>query len=153
MKFSYNRKFTKGKNMESKIDEYCDSLKSGLHTVQKRLEGMKENLNTMRLKGEGALRTGLDGMRNQVQIGEEQVTKIQENLIRLTQHRIADSKEAIALWKTNREEVNLNERADESEHHAESAVKDALTMIQYAEEAILEAAIARSDADSSRVAV
>jgi hypothetical protein len=139
--------------MASKIDEYCDSLKAGLHTVQKRMEGMKENLNSMRLKGEGALKSGLEDMRKQVQVGEGQVAKIQENLVSMTQNRIADSKESIALWKTNREVVKLDKRADKSEHHAESAVKDALTMIQHAEEAILDAAIARSDADSSRVAV
>ena len=137
--------------MSKRIDGFCNDLRDGLNAVEARLATFKNDLQSLPKKGEQALHASLEEVRKQITFGKEQVTKMQQSMTMRAEHKIAETKEAIDDWKSKKEIGKLDKRAERSESHAESAVEDALAMVRSAEEAILEAAIARSDADEAKL--
>ncbi len=59
---------------------------------------------------------------------------------------MSESKETIADWKAKREVKKLNSRADHSAQYAAEAIDFAVAAIDQAEDAIVEAFVARADA-------
>jgi hypothetical protein len=57
--------------------------------------------------------------------------------------------EKIADWKTKRETTQLQNRADQAERYAQATIDAALTALDEAEQATLEAWLAREEANSS----
>jgi hypothetical protein len=68
------------------------------------------------------------------------------------QQKVAETKESIAAWKEKHEVARLNARADRSERYAADAVEYAAYALDDAEEAILEAVVARIDAEEAQFA-
>jgi hypothetical protein len=62
---------------------------------------------------------------------------------------VSETKEAVKDWKAKRETKKLNSRADRAEEYAADSIDYAIAAIDQAEEAILDAVIARCDADDA----
>ncbi len=61
----------------------------------------------------------------------------------------AATDEKVAEWKTKRETAKLQNRADGAEHYARAALEVAMSAVDNAEQATLEAWLARKDADAA----
>jgi len=100
-------------------------------------------------KAEKALQQKLAEARTKVEAHKQRVEKARADLKVWADQKAAETKEAISEWKAKHEARKLNARSERAEAYAEAAVVLALASIDEAEEAILDAAAARMDADKA----
>ena len=133
--------------MSAKVDQFCDNLRSRLNAVEDRVESLKTNLEQLPAKGEQALQKCLAETRAKVAGEKKKVEKAQASLKARAEQKIGEIKEAIEQWKAKREVSKLHARADRAEQYAADAIYIADIAVAEAEEAIIDALIARMDAD------
>jgi peptidoglycan hydrolase CwlO-like protein len=136
--------------MSAKVDQFCDALRDRLNAVEGWFESVKADVKGMPEKADKALRAKLDQVRTKLQAEKERVEKAQANLKARAQQKIAETKEMISEWKAKHETRKLQARADWAEAYAADAVAVALASIDVAEEAVLDAVMARMDADAAK---
>ena len=132
--------------MSDKINQFCYKLKDRLHAAEGGLQSVKTSLEALPKKTEQSLRASLDEVQAKFHAEKDHVERIQADLSVRAAHKIEETRDAINEWKTKRETHKLNKRAERKESHAVDALDNALAAISYAEEAILEAAVARVEA-------
>jgi hypothetical protein len=135
--------------MSAKVDQFCDKLRDRLDAVEGRLESFKTNVQALPEQAEKALRDKLDEARNRLQARKERLEQTRANLKARAQQKMAETKEAVGEWKAKRETRKLTAREDRAEAEAADAIDYAVGCIDEAEEAILEAVVARIDADAA----
>ncbi|HJZ91236.1 MAG TPA: hypothetical protein VKE40_10210 [Gemmataceae bacterium] len=136
--------------MSAKVDEFRDTLRDRLDDVEGRLQSVKTNIETLSDQAEKALRDKLDQARAKLQGQKKRVEQTWANLQARAQQTMAETKEAVSEWRAKRETRKLNARADRAERYAADAIDFAVASIDEAEEAILEAVVARIDADAAQ---
>jgi hypothetical protein len=136
--------------MSAKVDQFCDGLRERLNAIEGRIQSVKTSMHDLPAKAEKAVREKLDQARIKLQSQKERVEKARIDLKGRTEQKVAEAKEAINEWKAKREVRKLNARAERAEAYAEAAMVVALASIDEAEEAVLEAAAARMDADAAQ---
>src|SRR5262249_28342003 len=99
---------------------------------------------------EAALREKLDEARTRLRARKEQVEQFGANLKARAEQKMAETKEAVGEWKAKRDTRKLNTRADRAERYAADAIDFAASSIAEAEEATLDARVARIDADAAQ---
>ena len=135
--------------MSARVDQFCDKLRDRLNTMEGRLQTVKATVQGMSKEAEKTLREKLAETRTRVETQKEKVEKTRANLKARAQEKIGQAREAISEWKAKHETRKLQARADRAEAYAADAVYHAVASIDEAEEAILEAVIARMDADGA----
>ena len=75
---------------------------------------------------------------------------IRSNIKARAEEKMHETKEAVSEWKTKREIRKLNARADRDEAYAADATDFAVASIAEAELAVLDAVVARLDADAAQ---
>jgi len=136
--------------MSAKVDQFCDQLRDRLSTIEGRLQSVKTNMKALPEQAEKALRDKLAEARTKVQAQKERVEQTRANLKARGQQKVAETKEAVSEWKAKGETRILNARADRAEAYAADALDYAVASIDGAEEAILDAVVARIDADGAQ---
>jgi chromosome segregation ATPase len=136
--------------MSAKVDQFCDSLRTRLNAIEGRIESVKANVEILPKQAEKALRDMLDEARTRLQAQKERIEQTRANLKAHAQQKIAETKKAVSEWKAKRETRKLQARADRAEAYAADAIAFALATIDEAEEAILDAVVARIDADQAK---
>jgi hypothetical protein len=136
--------------MNVTVDEFCDSLRDRLHSVEGRLQTVKANAKSRSEEAGKVLRDKLDEARTKIQAQKESMDQLRANLKTRAQQKIAETKEAVKEWKTKQETRKLQARADRAEAYAADAITYAGATIEAAEEAILDAVVARMDADGAK---
>jgi chromosome segregation ATPase len=136
--------------MNAKVDQFCDKLRDRLNTIEGRLQSVKTNMKALPEQAEEALRDKLESARTKLQAQKERVEQTRANLKARAQQKMAETKEAVSEWKAKRETRKLNARTDRAEAFAADAIDDAVASIAQAEEAILDAVVARIDADAAQ---
>ena len=136
--------------MNAKVNQFCDGLRNRFHAVEERLAAVKTNMQAVAKEGDKALHEKLDAARRQLQAQKERVEKTQEKLKAGFRQKMTETKEAVNEWKAKREVQKLNVRADRAEAYAADAIDFALATINEAEEAMLDAVVARMDADATK---
>ena len=139
--------------MSAKVDQFCDNLRDRLNAAEKRIESVKSNVQAFPKQAENALNKKLDDIRNKVQAQKERVERTRANLKARADQKIAETKAAVNEWKEKREIRKLNARADRAEVYAADAIDLAVAFVDEAEEAILDAVVARMDAETAQSAV
>ena len=133
--------------MSAKVDQFCDTLRDQLNLIEERLQAAKVNLEGLPEQAEKAVRAKVEQARTSLQAQRERVELTWANLKASAEERVAETKEMVSQWKANHEMRKLQARADGAEAHAECAIEFAVVAIGEAEEAILDAMVARMDAD------
>ncbi len=133
--------------MPARTDQFCDTLRDRFSKVEGRLKTMGTNIQTLPEQGEKALREKVDEIRRKLQAEKDRVDTIRSNIKARAEQKMHETKEAVSEWKTKREIRRLNARADRDEAYAADAIDFAVASIAEAELAVLEAAVARIDAD------
>jgi len=136
--------------MSAAVDQFCDQLRVRLNALEGQFQAVKADLQALPAQAEKTLRQKLGEARTKLQAEKERVEQARANLKARAQQKIAETREAINQWKAKHETRKLQARADWAEAYAADAICNAIAGIDEAEEAILDAAVARMEADSAR---
>jgi hypothetical protein len=140
----------KEKVMSARVDKFCDGLRNRLNTIESRVESFKANVQALPTKVEKAVQEQIGEARAKLQAQKERIEKARADLKAWAEHKKAATQATIREWKAKGEAKRLSARADLAEGYAEAAAVVALASIDEAEEAMLEAALARMDADAAQ---
>jgi hypothetical protein len=132
--------------MSARVDQFCDNLKDRLHTLEDQLAMLRTNVQKLPKQGEQALQKCLADARSKIEAEKKKVEQAQANLKARADKKISQAKDTINQWKAKGELSMLNARADLAEQYAADAVFVAVAALSDAEEAIVDAVIARNDA-------
>jgi exonuclease VII large subunit len=134
--------------MSAAVDQFCNKLRDRLNAMEKRLETVKTDIKSRSEVAEKALRGKLEEARAKLRHQVARADWLRTDLKARAQEKMAETKEAIDKWKEKRETGKLKARADRAEAYASDAIEFALASVDEAEEAILDAVVARMDANS-----
>ncbi len=136
--------------MSARTDQFCGTLRDRLSKVEGQLKTMGTNIQALPEQGEKALREKVDETRRKLQAEKDRVNTIRSNIKARAEEKMHETKEAVSEWKTKREIRKLNARADRDEAYAADATDFAVASIAEAELAVLDAVVARLDADAAQ---
>jgi hypothetical protein len=94
----------------------------------------------------------VDGVKKRIEQDRAKVTAAEADVKKWMEERKASTDANIAEWKTKREVAHLKSRADNAETYAAAAAVIALASVDEAEQAALEAWLARKDVESVQTA-
>ncbi|MFN0017194.1 MAG: hypothetical protein ACKVP0_02980 [Pirellulaceae bacterium] len=132
--------------MSARVDQFCDQLRDRLNTFEDQLARLKTNVQKLPKQGEQSLQKCLTEARSKIEVEKKKVEQAQASLKSRAEQKIGQAKDAISQWKAKGERGLLNARAELAEQYAADAVYVAVAALSDAEEAIVDAVIARNDA-------
>lgn len=135
--------------MSERIDQFCENLRVKLTSIDDNMEMLKAKIKGQEQTAEKDVRTHLDRVRNRIEQNHAKVTSAQANIKKWLDDRKTATNEKVAEWKTKREQTKLQNRAEFAEDYAEAAAVVASSAVDDAEQAALEAWLARKDAESA----
>jgi hypothetical protein len=136
--------------MSERIDQFCDNLRVKLTSMDNKLRALKAAIDAKSKTAEQEVRAHLDALTKRIERDRAKANSAQNEAKKWVEERKAATKEKLAEWKTKREKANLQNRADGAERYASAAALVALAAVDEAEQAALEAWLARKDADSTQ---
>lgn len=111
------------------------------------LDGLKAKIDSNAAHAEQDVQSHLDRVRKRIEQGRAKVSAAQANMKSWVDEQKAITSDKIAEWKAKREISKLQGRADKAERYAAAAADVAVAAVDGAEQASLEAWLARSDAE------
>jgi predicted nucleic acid-binding Zn-ribbon protein len=138
--------------MGERIDQFCENLRIKLTSIDNNMESLKAKIDSKARTAEQDVQSHLDGVKKRVEQERTKVAAAQADIKKWVDERKATAGEKIADWKAKREVAKLQGRADGAERYAAAAAVVALAMVDEAEQASLEAWLARKDADNAAAA-
>jgi chromosome segregation ATPase len=136
--------------MSAAVDQFCDKLRDRLNAIEGQLRTVKATIQSRSEEAGKALRGKLDEARAKLQAQKERVDQARANLKAMAEQKTAETKEAASEREADRATGNLEARADRAEAYAGEAITYALAGIDMAAEAVLDAVVARLDADGTK---
>lgn len=136
--------------MSAQVDEFCDKLRDRLNTVEERLRAFETDVQAFPNQAEKSLRDKLDEARTKLEAQKERIEETRAKFKVRIHQMMTENRQAVSEWKAKGQTRRLNARADFAEAHAVDAIALALASIDEAEQAILEAVVARRDADATQ---
>lgn len=133
--------------MGQRIDQFCEDLRIKLTGIDSGLANLKTKIEAKNQQADEAVRVRLEGVRSHIDQDRAKVLTARGEMAAWMEARKAATKEAIADLKARREFSKLQHRADKAEEYAAAALVVALSAVDEAEQAALEAWLARADAD------
>lgn len=134
--------------MGARIDQFCEDLRQKLTIVDSGLAGLREKINGEAEHVEQDVQSHLDRVHKRLDQGRAKLTAAQADVKEWADEKKAATSDKIAEWKAKRELSKLQGRADKAERYAAAASAVAVAALDEAEQAALEAWLARQDADS-----
>ncbi len=101
-------------------------------------------------QGEREVRAHLDAVQRHIARDHAKASAARAEIEAWIDNKKAVTAEMIADWKAKRDVSHLQNRADQAERYAQATIGVALTALDEAEQATLEAWLARADANSAR---
>jgi hypothetical protein len=136
--------------MGARIDQFCEDLRQKLTIADSGLDGLKAKINGRAVHVEQDVQSHLDRVHKRVEQGRAKIAAAQADIKEWDEEKKAATRDRIAEWKAKRETSKLQGRADKAERYAEAASVVAVAALDEAEEASLEAWLARQDAKSAQ---
>lgn len=127
-----------GKKLHVKIDNSINDLKSA-----------KAYLENVQKETETAIQTRLNGAKETLEEKKQEAVAAKARLEGLIEDKKTETEAAVAEWKTNHDRKKLEKRAERAEKYADACVELVMSATVEAEIAIMEAAVARKDADNA----
>ena len=135
--------------MGERIDQFCENLRIKLTSIDNNMKALKARIDG-NVRTEEDVRIYLDGVKKRIDQDRAKVTAAQADIKKWVEERKATTSEKIAEWKTKREMAKLQSRADSAERYAAAAAIVASAALDEAEQASVEAWLARKDADTAQ---
>jgi predicted nucleic acid-binding Zn-ribbon protein len=134
--------------MAQRIDQFCEDLRLKLTNIDSGLSGLKAKIDGKTQNVEQDVRGHLERVQKRVEQGRDKVSASQAELKNWVEDKKTATSEKIAEWKAKRETSKLQNRADKAERYAAAAIDIAVAAVDEAEQASLEAWLAREDANA-----
>ena len=135
--------------MSERIDQFCENLRIKLTSIDNNMQELKAKIDSKAQTAEQEVRIQLDAVKKRLVQDRTKVETAQADVKKWVDDFKAASNEKIVEWKDKREKAKLQSRAENAERYAVAAAVVALTAVDEAEQAALEAWLARKDADSA----
>ncbi len=135
--------------MSERIDQFCENLRVKLMSIEKHMQTLKEEINSKAQTAEQEVRTRLDAVKKRVDQERPKVAAAQTDIKKWLEERKTTTTQKIAEWKARSEKARLKSWADFAESYAGAAAAVALAAVDEAEQASLEAWLARKDAETA----
>ena len=135
--------------MGERIDQFCEDLRQKLTMADSGLEGLKAKISGKAAHVEQDVQSHLDRVHKRVEQGRSKTAAAQADIKEWADQKQTATGDRIAEWKANRELSKLQDRAAKAERYAAAASDVAVAALDEAEEASLEAWLARQDADAA----
>ena len=136
--------------MGARIDQFSEDLRQKLTIADSGLDGLKAKIESKAGHVEQDVQSHLDRVHKRVEQGRAKVTAAQADIKGWVDEKKAATSDKVAEWKAKRELNKLQGRADSAERYAAAASAVAVAALDEAEEASLEAWLARRDANSAQ---
>jgi vacuolar-type H+-ATPase subunit I/STV1 len=136
-------------NMSEQIDRVLKDLRLKLAEVDDRAETVNARIIGWSTHAEDEVRDELDKVKKRIELGLAQVTMAHADIESWLQAQKNETSEVIAAWKEKREIAKLQNRADKAARYAVAALGVVVAALDEAEQASLEAWLARRDAKST----
>lgn len=137
--------------MSQRIDQFCEDLRVKLTNIEGALKGVKGKIEGKAQHAEQEVRSHLERVRGRIEQDRAKASAARAEVNAWVEGRKVTTAEKIAEWKTKREISKLQNRADQAERYAAAAEVIALAAVDEAEQAAVEAWLARQDADAAQV--
>ena len=134
--------------MKNKLQELFEKLRTRLDGANKRLKDFDANVKRAGEKGTSDAKAMLAGLDAKAKEQQAQIASAQSKLKDWAQHTQQVTDEKIAEWKANREVSQLENRAQDADDYADSAILVASAAVDEAERAIAVAILAQVDLDA-----
>lgn len=136
--------------MSERIDQFCKNLRVKLTAIDNNMRALKVQIDRQAQTAEQDARAQLDAVKKRMEQDRAKVTAAENDMKKWADKRKAATNEKIAQWKANLEKGKLQSRADNAERYAAAAAIVAMAALDAAEQASLEAWLARKDADNAQ---
>jgi deoxyribodipyrimidine photolyase len=133
--------------MSERIDQFCENLRVKLTTIDNNIQSLKSKIDAKAKTAEQDVRVHLDSVKKRVEQDRSKVEAAQNELKKWLDEYRAVTKEKIADWKASGERIKLRSRAEIAERYAKATAVIAAAAVDEAEQAALEAWLARRDAN------
>lgn len=135
--------------MSERIDQFCENLRMKLTSLDKNMQRLTATIDSKAQTAEQEVRTRLDAVKNRIAQDRTKLETAQADVKKWVDDFKLASNEKITEWKAKREKAKLQSRADNAERYAVAAAFVALAAVDAAEQATLEAWLARKDAETA----
>jgi hypothetical protein len=133
--------------MSERIDQFCENLRIKLTSIDKKMQQLKAKIDSKAQTAEQEVRIQLDAVKKRLTQDRTKVETAQADVKKWVDEFKLASNEKTAEWKAKREKAKLQSRAENAKRYAVAAAVIALAAVDEAEQAALEAWLARKDAD------
>ena len=133
--------------MGQRIDQFCENLGQKLTMTDSGMDGLKAKIDGKAAHVEQDVQSHLERVNERIEQGRAKVSAAQADMKNWAEQRKTVTNEKIAEWKAKRELSKLQGRANDAESYAAAAIDVAVAAVDEAEQASLEAWLARQDAD------
>ena len=133
--------------MSQRIDQFSETIRKKLAEADGKLSALKAKVDAKDENAEREVRAHLDAVTKRVDEGKGKASAAQAEIAKWMEQRKAATSAAVAEWKAKGETAKLRTRADLAERYASAAIDVASSAVEGAEQAALEAWLARHDAE------
>ena len=137
--------------MSKQIDAFCDNLRGKLNEMDARLQQLKASAKTGSDKAKQDLRAQAQSLQTNIDSGRASIEAANTRMKTWIGGKKASLDQQVAQWKADGKEAFLKGRADAAEEYASDAFVVAVAAADMANEAAIEAVLARGDADAASV--
>jgi len=136
--------------MGARIDQFSEDLRQKLTIADSGLDGLKAKIDGKTAHVEQDVQSHLDRVRKRVEQGHAKIAAAQADIKEWADEKKIATSDKIAEWKSKRDLSRLQVRAGMAERYAAAASAVAVAALDEAEEAALEAWLARHDANAAQ---
>ncbi len=134
--------------MSEKIDRLRDDLRERVSAAELKLKSLRANVERAGQETQAAVQAKLDEAKARVETSRRQAEAKQSEIKTYLDEKRAETRETVEAWKAERNLKKLHRRADDAEAYAAFAVDVALSAVDEADVALLDAVLARAIAEA-----
>lgn len=135
--------------MGRRINELFACLNLKVTNIESGLDRLKSKIDAKAQHAEQEVRNHLGVVRKRIEQDRAKVAAAQAEMKTWIEARKATTSEQIGLWNAKRDTAKLLDRAEKAESYANATIDVVMAALDEAEEAALEAWLARQEANSA----
>ncbi len=135
--------------MSAAIDNFTNQLHDRLEAIEERAKALRKGIQSIPKETQAEIQSKLDGVKSNLDAKKQEFDEYRAKLKTQFDAKEAEVKSQVEDWKTRREVTKLEQRADQAESYANTAIFLAMATMEEAEKATLEAIAARQDAETA----
>ena len=136
--------------MSERIDQFCENIRVKLTSIEGNMHALKTKIDNKAQTAEQEIRARLDAVKKRVDQERPKLAAAQADIKKWVEERKATTNQKVAEWKAKSEQARLKSWAEFAESYAGAAATVAAAALDEAEQASLEAWLARKDADGAQ---